>query len=118
MTRALVLLAMLCLLGQSMSYAGLSVVMAPQEVHGHEELHFHGVAHHHAVDGALQLDDSVESVEHMLEDRASFPALHPAGFFPTAAHTCRSPLVASAPLGRPSAEIDLPDRPPRSVLDL
>jgi hypothetical protein len=80
----------------------------------HAALHWHEKGHHHLEDGSIQLDDSTESVLHVLGDPATAsPALL------TRPRHDLAPLASSAPGGLherlgPAPTLDGLLRPPRS----
>ncbi len=114
MRRTAVLIVMLfAMFWQSVALArvGSSVnALADQE---HTALHWQEVSHHHLEDGSLQLDDSKESVQHVLSDHLSATAV----LMLPAAHDF--PSLGSAAPGDlhetrvPSPTLDGLLRPPR-----
>lgn len=80
----------------------------------HAALHWHETSHHHLEDGSIQLDDSTESVLHVLgEPATASPTL------PTRPQHDIAPLASSPPGGLherlvPAPTLDGLLRPPRS----
>jgi hypothetical protein len=62
---------MLCMCWQALAHAGIAVVLAEPEEHGHALMHFEGQGHHHD-DGAdasvLHEDGSLASAQHLAAD--------------------------------------------------
>jgi hypothetical protein len=80
----------------------------------HAALHWQDKGHHHHEDGSYHLDESPESVQHVVSDHFSATL----ALLMTAAHDFPS-LVSAAPGGLNKAAIPDPDpegllRPPRS----
>jgi hypothetical protein len=68
----------LCLVWQSSAFAYLgSAGLIASDEHHHERMHREMQPHHHAADGALEFDDSVASLLHMMSDTAGSAALVP-----------------------------------------
>lgn len=79
----------------------------------HAALHWHETSHHHHEDGSFHLDDSNESVQHVLSDHSSVAAAVPAPSVQDFA-----PLAAAVPGGlhdslAPHPFLEGPLRPPR-----
>ncbi|MBI5722274.1 MAG: hypothetical protein HZC37_31750 [Burkholderiales bacterium] len=77
MRRPIVLLAVLiAMLWQSVALARSGfTVNAPGDLR-HAALHWQGAAHHHHEDGSFHLDDSSESIQHLIADHlTAAPAL-------------------------------------------
>ena len=70
------------MLWQSMALARVGSTVNPLADLHHAALHWQGEAHHHHDDGSYHLDDSKESVQHMVADSLSAslamaaPSLH------------------------------------------
>lgn len=80
----------------------------------HAALHWHETSHHHRADGSFHLDDSAESVQHVLSDSATASAAPP-----SPVSNILAPLGSAAPGGLherivPAPTLDGLLRPPRS----
>lgn len=111
--RALSLILLLALLWPPVASAGASLVADALGGLAHVQLHAHDVSHHHEADGAYEVDDSLESLLHMVADHLASPvALLPADvtvWVPAAA-----PVHAVAPQAlMPHPFLRGPLRPPR-----
>ena len=115
MYRIAVLLVMLvAMLGQSVALArpgSAATVIADLE---HAGLHWQEEGHHHHDDGSYHLDDSPESVQHIISDHVSASA----ALLVTSSHDF-PPLASALSAGLHKAPVPDPDaegllRPPRS----
>lgn len=80
----------------------------------HTALHWQQQGHHHHEDGSYHLDDSPESVQHVISDHMGGSA----ALLVSASHDVPS-LASAAPAGQHKASVPDPDpegllRPPRS----
>jgi len=114
MSRLTLLFVMLtAMLWQSVAMARIgSTVNALADIE-HAALHWQEKGHHHHEDGSYHLDDSKESVQHVVTDHLS-ASLEMAA--PSSHHF--SPLGSAAPCGLhetpvPNPTLDGPLRPPR-----
>ena len=74
MRRSAVLLVMLfAIFWQSVAMARVGSTVNAMADLGHATLHWQEEAHHHHEDGSYQLDDSKESVQHMVTDNLNAP---------------------------------------------
>ena len=72
MRRSAVLFVMLfAMLWQSVALARVGSTVNALADQEHTALHWQEVSHHHPEDGSLQMDDSKESVQHVLSDHVS-----------------------------------------------
>ena len=116
MRRGLVfLLLFMTLASQCLAIVGRADALSQVEHDSHAVLHMKGQAHHHLEDGSLQVDDSDESVRHLMVDCL----LTAPGALPS---LLAWPLqvMSSPPTSRdeqPAAEPDLAGlkRPPRAA---
>lgn len=95
---------------------GMTLGHAETEENQHALLHWEGVAHHHSENGSTHLDNSDESVQHMLTDMVlgAGAVLLPAplaSFLPERSPPPRAASESSGPLTYP----DGPRRPPRLI---
>lgn len=110
---AVVLLMLFAMLWQSVAMARVGSTVNVLADGGHAALHWQDVGHHHLDDGSLHVDDSSESVQHVVGDHVSAPA---ALLTPSA---CSFPPLGSAgPHGllgaiAPHPFLEGPLRPPR-----
>jgi len=115
MRRSAVLLFMLfAMLWQSVALARIGSTVNPLLDAEHASLHLQEEGHHHHGDGSYHLDDSNESVQHVVMDHTSSP---PALMGVSSQHF--PPRGLSVPKEMPSASVpdpvlDGPLRPPRS----
>ena len=115
MRRTPILLAMLL----AMLWQSVAVARAGSPVHAladlaHAVLHWQAAGHHHDEDGSYHLDDSPESVQHVISDQLSAAA----ALVTSALHDFPS-LASVLPGGLHKAPVPDPDpegllRPPRS----
>ena len=74
MRRTAILLTMLfAMLWQSVALARIGSPVNPLADLAHAALHWQGAGHHHHDDGSYQLDDSSESIQHVVTDHAGAP---------------------------------------------
>ena len=74
MRRTAVLLTMLlAMLWQSVALARIGSPVNPLADLAHAALHWQDAGHHHGDDGSYQLDDSSESIHHVVTDHAGAP---------------------------------------------
>ena len=102
---------LLAMLWQSMAMARVGSTVNPLSDPAHAMLHWNAESHHHHEDGSYHVDDSKESVQHMLADHLNvsvplpslpaldLPSLQSAA--PDSAHTARAPNPALDGLLRP-----------------
>ncbi len=65
---AILLVLLISLLWQSLAMARIGSTVNPLADLAHATLHWQEKAHHHNEDGSLQMDDSRESVQHVVID--------------------------------------------------
>lgn len=111
---AVVLVMLFAMLWQSVALARVGSTVNVLADSGHTALHWQEEGHHHDEDGSYHLDDSIESVLHVLSDHVSATA----ALLIAAAHDIR-PLGSAAPAGlhatpMPNPPLDGLLRPPRS----
>lgn len=115
MRRSCVLLVMLfAMLWQSVALARAGSTVNALADMEHSALHWQEEGHHHHDDGSYHLDDSSESVQHVLSDHVSASA----ALLVSASHDFPS-LASALPGGLHKAPVPDPDpegllRPPRS----
>lgn len=74
MRRTAVLLTMLfAMLWQSVALARIGSPVNPLADLEHAALHWQGAGHHHGDDGSYQVDNSSESIQHVVTDHAGAP---------------------------------------------
>jgi hypothetical protein len=114
MRRSVFLFVMLfAILWQSVAMARVGSTVNPLADLEHATLHWHEEAHHHHEDGSYHLDDSKESVQHVVTDHLNAslaPAASSSHVFP--------PLGSAPPDGLPGQRVPNPSldglfRPPR-----
>jgi len=110
---AVIFLVLFGMLWQSLAMARIGSTVNALADPEHAALHWHGENHHHHADGSYHLDDSKESVQHMVID-------HPSASLAMAAPPVHElpPLGSAAPGGLhvtavPSPTLDGLLRPPR-----
>lgn len=111
--RAVVFFMLIAMIWQTVALArpGPAVdVFADRE---HAALHWQGDGHHHHGDGSYHLDDSNESVQHVLSDHgsgAAGPSLSSSHGFPSVSSAARHSLAVGLV---PQPFLEGPIRPPR-----
>jgi hypothetical protein len=105
-----VLVVLLAVLWQSVSLARAGLTVDALGDLKHAMLHWHGTAHHHHGDGSFHLDDSRESLEHVVTDLLGVPLL--ATTVPTQHGVLSMASVAPGPRSEPP----VPQRPPDGLL--
>lgn len=111
MFSALLLLAVL--VWQTVSVAEQGPLRKHSEEQAHAQLHWQQTEHHHHDDGSVQMDDSAESIQHLVADAAlSFVAIWSSAS--TQVDFFRPPPPASsAAAGIPDPNPERIKRPPR-----
>lgn len=112
--RAVVLLMLIAMVWQTVALARPGVALDVFADREHAALHWHGDGHHHHGDGSYHLDDSNESVQHVLSDHGSGtagPLLSSPHRFPAVSRAARQHHA----VGRvPHPFVEGPLRPPRT----
>ena len=110
---AIILVMLIALLWQSVAMARVGSTVNPLVDLEHATLHWQEKAHHHNADGSLHLDDSRESVQHVVID-------HLTASLDMVAESCHGflPLGPTTPVGQhgqpvPEPALDGLLRPPR-----
>lgn len=108
-----VLFFILLALWQSVTAVGLGVLFEREHQLPHIALHWESTGHHHSDDGAYQVDDSQDSVQHVLGDSChACAALLVAAPAPALAQASQS-IVPVATGIAPSPDPEGLRRPPR-----
>lgn len=113
--RHLSLTLIFCLFWQSLTFAGVQVMLADETERHHAVMHFEAEVHHHDNEGQVSQDvDPQAGVQHLMSDASIFaPALLPA-----ATHTLQTlGKVTLAELARQEASppfLSGLERPPRT----
>ncbi len=114
--RCVVLFITLCMGWHALAFGGAGVVVSGDKEQLHELLHFHGTAHHHHDSGDdRQPDDAVSGLMHVAGDSGIFsPAMIVSSFTVPICSVCDTPVARPSEV-RPSAALDVPERPPRPL---
>jgi hypothetical protein len=106
---------LVCVTWQTMAVAYFSPLTTAHADADHAVMHLEKQAHHHGDDGAIELDESVESLLHLMVDAANANGLRSQATLQLLAMDSVSPL--GCPLaGGPSSCLEAFLRPPRPAV--
>jgi hypothetical protein len=111
--RFAIVLLLLSVFWQAFAIAGQATAFADAQEIAHAMLHWQEEAHHHHDDGSVALDDSDESLQHVVADGClGSSAVWASTSFTFASAVGTRPLIANE-LPRPGPHLDGLRRPPR-----
>jgi hypothetical protein len=111
--RFAIVLLLLSAFWQAFAIAGQATAFADAQEIAHAVLHWQEEAHHHHDDGSVALDDSAESLEHVVADGCVGSSAVWATTSFTFAPAVGAPPLAVNELPRAGPHPDGPRRPPR-----
>lgn len=109
------LLVAFSMLWQSMATAQVDAALPNSAEWVHSVLHWEAEGHHHHDDGSWHLDDSAESIHHVMCDHLSNPVALPQSVVHTQVQGAQMSAPSYVRSGLPAPHLEGPLRPPRLI---